>query len=333
MPSRLVGTLGVLALVSSLSGCGGSDADLVVYNAQHEELISEVAASFEEETGLQVELRNGSDLELANQLVAEGDSSPADVFLTENSPGMSLVQSEGLLTPLDQSTLEQIPEPYRPDDGSWTGFAARSTVLVYNTEAVTEDELPGSILDLADPTWKGRVAFSPTGADFQAIVSGVLELEGEQATRQWLEGLKENGEVYDGNNVVLESVNSGEVDTGIIYHYYWYRDQEEAGEVSDSSQLHFFSDGDPGAFISVSGAGILAAGDHRDAARQFVDYLVGAEGQQRIADSYALEYTLNPEVDLGRGVKGIGDLEPPDLDVSDLDGPQVVEMMRDVGFL
>jgi iron(III) transport system substrate-binding protein len=334
MPSRrsLV-RLSALALLLPLTACGEDEPDLVVYNAQHEELIVEVAKEFEEKTDLKVELRNGSDLELANQLVAEGESSPADVFLTENSPAMSLVQSEGLFQPLADSTLQQIPEQFRPDDGSWTGFAARSTVLFYNTQAVQENELPTSILELAEPEWKGRVSFSPTGADFQAIVSAVLELEGEAATREWLEGLKENGEVYDGNNVVLESVNSGEVDTGIAYHYYWYRDQEESGEVSDNTQLHFFGGGDPGAFVSISGAGILAGGDHQDAATQFVDYLVSAEGQQGIADSYALEYTLNPEVDLGRGVRSLDDLEPPDVDVSDLNGPKVVELMQDVGFL
>ena len=334
MPSRrVIASVSALLMLAPLTACGEEEADVVVYNAQHEELIDEVAQEFEDETGLTVELRNGSDLELANQLVAEGESSPADVFLTENSPAMSLVQSDGLFTTLDDATLEQIPEQYRPDDGSWTGFAARSTVLFYNSDAVQEDELPASLLELAEPEWAGRVSFSPTGADFQAIVSAVLELEGEAATREWLEGLKENGEVYDGNNVVLESVNSGDVDTGIAYHYYWYRDQEESGEVSDDTGVHFFGGGDPGAFVSVSGAGVLAAGDHQDAAAQFVDYLVSAEGQQVIADSYALEYTLNPEVDLGRGVRSLDDLEPPDVDVSDLNGPKVVELMQEVGFL
>ena len=333
MPRRLLAAAGALALCLPLTACGEDEPDLVIYNAQHEELISEVAASFEEESGLDVELRNGSDLELANQLAAEGESSPADVFLTENSPAMSLVQSEGLFELLPQQTLDQIPDQYRPDDGSWTGFAARSTVLFYNTGMVQEGDLPASILELAEPEWEGRVSFSPTGADFQAIVAAVLELEGEAATREWLEGLKENGEVYDGNNVVLESVNAGEVETGIAYHYYWYRDQEESGEVSDDTRLHFFEGGDPGGFVSVSGAGILAAGEHQEAAQEFLDYLVGVEGQQQIADSYALEYTLNPEVDLGRGVRGLDELEPPQVDVSDLDGPQVVELMQEVGFL
>lgn len=330
----LLGLLAAVLFLPSLAACGGGDeADVIVYNAQHEELIDVVAKAFEKKTGLTVELRNGSDLELANQLVAEGQASPADVFLTENSPAMSLVQSKGLLTELDPSTLDHVPAQYRPDDGTWTGFAARSTVLVYNTDQVKPADLPTSLMDLAEPQWKGKVSFSPTGADFQAIVSAVLHLEGEQRTKQWLAGLKRNGEVYDGNNVVLQSVNKGDVETGIIYHYYWYRDQEESGENSDSSQLYFFGDQDPGAFISVSGAGVLAAGDHQANAQKFVDYLTSKEGQQVIADSYALEYTLNPEVDLGRGVKGLAELDPPDVDVSDLNGPEVVTLMQEAGFL
>jgi iron(III) transport system substrate-binding protein len=317
-------------LVSCSSDSGPS---LVVYNAQHEELIDEVAKGFTEKTGIEVELRNGSDLELANQLVEEGDASPADVFLTENSPAMTLVDGKSLFANLPSTTLDRIPDQYRPDDGEWTGFAARSTVLVYNTDQLSEKELPTSLMDLAKPEWKDRISFSPTGADFQAIVSAVLATQGEPATKDWLAGLKANGAVYDGNNVVLESVNSGEVPAGVIYHYYWYRDQEESGENSDRSRLHFFGKQDPGAFVSVSGAGVLKSSDDAADARKFVDYLTSKEGQQVIADSYALEYTLNPQVALDRDVKPLSELQPPAVDVSDLNGPKVVGLMQEAGFL
>ena len=331
---RPVAALALALAVPLLAACGGEEKpSLVVYNAQHEELIDVVAKEFTKETGIEVQLRNGSDLELGNQLATEGKASPADVFLTENSPAMTLVDRKGLFADLDAATLDQIPEQYRPDDGQWTGFAARSTVMVYNTDQVSEDELPASIMDLAKPEWRDRVSFSPTGADFQAIVSAVLATQGTEATRDWLAGLKANGTVYDGNNVVLESVNSGEKPTGVIYHYYWYRDQEESGENSDASQLHFFKDGDPGAFVSVSGAGVLGSSDDAADAQKFVEYLVSPKGQQVIADSYALEYTLNPEVDLGRDVRPLSDLSPPDVDVSELSSPEVTELMQEAGFL
>ena len=317
-----------------LSACGADDEpSLVVYNAMHEELIDTVAKAFTKKTGIEVKLRNGSDLELGNQLATEGSASPADVFLTENSPAMTLVAGKNLFTKLDQKTLDRIPEQYRPDDGKWTGFAARSTVVLYNKDLVRQNQLPESILDLAKPAWKGRISFSPTGADFQAIVSAVLATRGEAATEKWLAGLKRNGTVYDGNNVVLESVNSGQTDAGITFHYYWYRDRQESGENSSNSKLHFFGNQDPGAFLSVSGAGVLKSSDDAKDAQAFLDYLTSKEGQQVIADSYALEYTLNPEVDLGRGVRPLSELEPPDVDVSELNGPKVVKMMQEAGFL
>ena len=337
MPARRRIALAAAALlpVSLLAACGGEDEPrVVVYNAQHEELVVEVAKAFEKKTGVEVELRNGKDLELANQLVAEGDASPADVFLTENSPAMRVVDQEGLFAGLDQTTLDRIPEQYRPGDGDWTGFAARSTALVYNTAAVKPAELPTSILDLAEPQWKGRVTFSPTGADFQAIVAAVLALKGEAATTAWLEGLKANRGFDSGNNlVVMKAVNDGQADIGIFYHYYWYRDQAEARENSGNTELLILGDQDPGAFLSTSGAGVLANGDNPEEAQQFVDYLTSAEGQQVIADSYALEYTLNPEAPLTREVKPLAELEPPAVSTDDLDADTVIELMQDTGLL
>ena len=161
----------------------------------------------------------------------------------------------------------------------------------------------------------------------------MLEQEGEDATRQWLEGIKANGTVYQGNNVVLNEVNAGTIDAGVIYHYYWYRDQEESGENSSSSQLHYFGDQDPGAFLSVSGAGVLKSSKHQADAEKFVAYLSSEAGQQLIADSYALEYPLNPAVDLGRDVKPLSELDPPVVPASKLNSQQVISLMQDVGFL
>ena len=333
MRARLPLTLVSLALASALLSSCSSEPDLVVYNAQHEELMNEIVPLFEEETGLDVELRHGKDLELANQIVAEGKDSPADVFLTENSPAMSIVDNAGLFTKVSEKATAPIPDQYVPSSGNWTGFIARSTVVMYNTDQATEADMPTSILDFARPEWKGRVSFSPTGADFQAIVSAVLELEGEEATRAWLAGLKENGVELQNNLVVLQSVNAGEVEAGIAYHYYWYRDQAEAGDNSDSSALHFFGSEDPGAFLSVSGAGVLASSEHQDTAQQFVEFLTSAEGQRAMAESYALEYPLNPDASLPAEVKPFDELEPPAVDVSTLNGPKVTELMTEAGLL
>ncbi len=333
--SRVSVTLAATLLTAStLSGCGAfGSPDLVIYNAQHEQLLDEIVPLFEEESGLSVELRSGKDLEMANQIVAEGTDSPADVFLTENSPAMSIVDNAGLFAELPEAATATIPEQYVPSDRAWTGFLARSTVAMYNTDSMTDADMPASILDFAKPEWKGRVAFSPTGADFQAIVSAVLALEGEDATRAWLRGLKDNGVIVQNNLVVMQSVDSGEVDAGIAYHYYWYRDRAENGSDSDSSALHFFGNQDPGAFLSISGAGILASSEHQEAAEEFITWLTGTDAQQAMAESYALEYPLNPDADLNPEVKPFDELEPPQVDVSSLNGPQVTDLMTGAGLL
>ena len=337
MRLRITAVLAV-TVAATLSACSGNNdgaepRSITVYNAQHEDLLVEMAPIFEKKTGIKVRLRHGKDFELGNQLVAEGAKTPADVFLTENSPAMSLVESRGLFAPLPAETLRKIPAEYRPESGSWTGWAGRATVLVYNSENISEADLPESIMDLADPAWKGRTSFSPSGADFQAIVSAVLQLEGETATKEWLAGLKANGTVYQGNNVVMNSVNDGQVDTGVIYHYYWYRDQEEAGQNSDNSKLHYFGKKDPGAFLSVSGAGVLKASKNKADAQKFVDFLVSESGQKALANSYALEYPLNPAISLEPPIPPLSEIDPPAVDVTDLNGPKVIEMMQEAGLL
>lgn len=330
--------LATVVVAVSTTGCGlvggGDDGpSIVVYNAQHQQLLEGLAPMFTKKTGIKVRLRNGSDSELAAQLIEEGDKSPADVFLTENSPAMSAVEREGLFMKLDPSLTAPIPAQYKPNSGMWTGFVSRSTVLVYNKSQLSPKDMPKSILDLAKPQWAGKVSFSPTGADFQAITAAVIELVGEDRARRWLQGLKTNATVYDNNLVVLEGVNSGKTATGIEYHYYWYRDKVENGDLSTDSALYFFGNKDPGAFLSVSGAGILDSSDNKGNAEKFLAFLMSKEGQQAIADSYALEYPLNPAVTLGPPVKPFDELDPPKVDVSSLDSEKAVNLLTEVGFL
>jgi iron(III) transport system substrate-binding protein len=339
----LAAALSVAALAVTLSACGGgstattaSSSDtptLTLYNAQHEDLMKAMVDGFTASTGIKVEMRNGDDAEMANQIVQEGKASPADVFVTENSPSIQVVDAAGLLAPLPQSTLDQVPAQYRPTDGRWTGFAARSTVLAYNPTKVAEGALPASMVDLADPAWKGRIGFAPGGADFQAIVSAVYALKGEEATRTWLQGLKDNGQVFRGNGAVMQAVNEGRIDAGIIYHYYWYKDRAESGENSKNVELHYFRNQDPGAFVSVSGAGVLASSKEQDAAQRLVAYLTSADGQRRSAESTALEYTVATGSASAPALPPLDGLQAPTIDPGSLNGPQVTSLMQQVGLL
>jgi iron(III) transport system substrate-binding protein len=298
---RLLAVAGTGVAMFALAACGGAAGGtaednpnaLVVYNAQHESMTTIWADGFTKETGIEVVLRHGKDFELANQIKAEGDRSPADVFLTENSPAMAVVENAGMFADIDSATLAQVPKKYSTSTGKWVGIAARSTVFVYNTERLRTEELPESIMDLAKPEWQGRWGAAPGGADFQAIVSAMLELEGEEKTEAWLQAMKVNYKNYSGNNTVLQGANSGEIDGGIIYHYYWYRDQAKTKE----------------------------------------NFITGPTGQQALADSAEFEYTVGSKVPANPALQPLSELDPPKVDPSKLNGPKVIELMSNAGLI
>ncbi|CZW52769.1 iron ABC transporter substrate-binding protein [Enterobacter cloacae] len=338
MNSRLLSCFSLALLSSSLflstqSVAADNDEGIVVYNAQHENLVKSWVDGFTKETGIKVTLRNGDDSELGNQLVQEGSASPADVFLTENSPSMVLVDNAKLFAPLDAETLKQVPAEYRPAHGRWIGIAARSTVFVYNPEKLSEQQLPKSLMDLAKPEWKGRWAASPSGADFQAIVSAMLALKGEQATLEWLKAMKANFVAYKGNSTVMKAVNAGQIDGGVIYHYYRFVDQSKTGENSKNTKLYYFKHQDPGAFVSLSGGGVLASSKHKAQAQAFIKYITGKEGQDSLRTNNAFEYAVGVNVASNPKLVPLNELDAPKVEPSTLNSKKVIALMTQAGLL
>lgn len=317
----------------SSSQSSGASGTLTVYNAQHESLTQEWIAGFTKATGITVEYRQGSDTEMANQLVSEGDKSPADVFLTENSPSMTLVENAGLFAPIGAEIIAQVPEGYRPSTNAWTGIAARSTVFVYNKDKLAEADLPASIMDLAKPEWKGRWAASPSGADYQAIISAILQLKGEDETLTWLKAMKENATAIKGNSAVMKAVNAGEFDGGVIYHYYYFGDQAKGGQNSAKIGMHYFGNSDPGAFVSISGGGVLKSSKNAEAAQKFLAHITGKEGQAVLRDGTSFEYPIASDIEANAKLKPLSELAAPTIDPATLNSPKVVELMQEAGLL
>ncbi|RDJ27738.1 iron ABC transporter substrate-binding protein [Bosea caraganae] len=329
----------ILALGVTITGAGMASAQtadtagITVYNAQHASLTKAWAEGFTKETGIKVTMRQGSDTELANQLVQEGAASPADVFVTENSPAMVLVDKAGLFATLPQDVLAQVPEGFRPKDGHWMGVAARSTVFVYDKRKLKEADLPKSMLDLADPKWKGHWAASPSGADFQAIVGALLQLKGETVTVDWLKAMKANSTAYRGNSVAMKAVNAGEVDGAVIYHYYYFGDQAKTAENSANVGLHYFRNSDPGAFLSTSGAGVLASSKHKKEAEAFVKWMSGKQGQAVLRDGDSFEYAIGNGAESNAKLEPIAKLQAPKVEPSTLDSKKVSDLMTAAGLL
>ena len=322
---------------AALVGCGAAVAQsaepLVIYNAQHDDLTAAWVQAFTRETGIKVVVRNGGDAELGNQLLQEGKASPADVFLTENSPAIAMVDSAGLLAPLNADTLAQVPANFRPAHGRWIGVAARSTVFAYGKTKLSQAQLPKSLLDLANPAWKGRWAASPTGADFQAIVSALLELKGEAVTADWLKAMKSNAVAYKGNGTVMRAINAGQIEGGVIYHYYYYGDQAKTGENSDKVGLHYFRNEDPGAFVSISGGGVLATSKRPAEAQAFLKWLTAKGGQDILRTGRSFEYAVSEGAQSNRSLVPLSELQYPKVEPSRLNGRKVNDLMTQAGLL
>ncbi len=306
---------------------------ITIYNAQHVSLAREWVDAFTRQTGVKVVVRNGSDTELANQIVQEGAASPADVFLTENSPSMALVENAGLFAKLPADILAQVPAAFRPTSGNWIGIAARTTVFAYNPAKLPADQLPASLAELAEPKWKARWAASPAGADFQAIVSAMLALKGEAATLAWLKAMKTNATAYRGNGAALKAVNAGEIEGAVIYHYYWFGDRAKTGENSGHTALHYFRHQDPGAFVSISGGGVLASSKHRALAETFLRWVTGSGGQGILRTGDSFEYAVGTGAASNPDLVPLQDLQAPDIDPATLNSKRVTELMIQAGLL
>jgi iron(III) transport system substrate-binding protein len=334
--SLLAVALALAAL--ALSACGSSGRSggsaITLYNGQHEQTTAALVAAFEKQTGIKVDVRTGDEAELGDQIMQEGSSSPADVFYTENTPVLEALREHGLLAAVTPSTLAAVPSRYDSAEGDWVGVSARVSVLVYNTSEISASQLPGSILELARPKWKGKLGFAPSETDFQPLITSIVKSDGTAAAERWLKGLQANSKTYPDNETVVAQVNNGESAVGLINHYYWFRLRAEIGAGAMHSALHYYAAEDPGDLVNVSGAAVLKSSTHQAAAQRFLAFLVSRTGQETIAHSHSYEYPLRPGVAPAPGLRPFADLEPSPLTPAELgDGSQALALEQKLGLL
>jgi len=339
-----MGATAVMVLAASaLAACGGAASgagtSITLYSGQHEQTTDALVAGFEKATGITVNVRSDDEDTLADGIVSEGSRSPADVIYTENSQVLEYLQGKGLLAHVDAAALARTPARYNSPQGDWLGVSARVSVLIYNPSLIAADQLPTSVLELADPKYAGKLAIAPQETDFQPIVTAVARADGQAAALRWLSAIKANAgpHNYPDNETIADEVNRGTVAFGIVNQYYWYRMRAEIGAANVHSKIAYFAAGDPGYVVDVSGAAVLKSSAHQAAAQKFLAYLVSPQAQEIIANpakSISFEYPIASGVTTQAGETPLAQLRPYPISVAELGtGTTAIDLMRQAGLL
>jgi iron(III) transport system substrate-binding protein len=323
----------------ALAGCGGGgfspgEDELVIYSGREEELVGDLIERFEEETGIDTAVRYANSSELAATLAEEGGNSPADVFWAQDPGALGAVEAEGRFAELPDDLLERVDERFRDSDGRWVGVSGRVRVIAYNTDALSEDEVPDRIDDVTDPEWRGKVGIAPPNASFQAFVSAMRLSRGDEETREWLEAVQANEpRFYENNIAILEALSEGEIELGLVNHYYLPLITSENPDAPVEN--HYLAPGDDGALVSVAGAGVIEGTDKPEQAQRFVEFLLSETGQRFYAEeTEEAEYPLVEDVEPRAGQPPLESLRGPDIQLDELGAEleTTLELLAETGF-
>ena len=329
------------ASLLALAGCTASqesestqEGELVIYSGRSEELIAPLIEQFETSSGTDVSVRYGDSAELAAQILEEGQQTPADVFFAQDAGALQVLQDEELTTGLPTDTVEQVPAQYRSAEDQWVGTSGRARVIVYNTDAVNPDQVPDSVQELTAQQWRGKVGIAPTNASFQSFVTALRKTQGEEAAQQWLADLEANDvQTFENNSAILDAVDAGQVELGLVNHYYLYEKADEVGEANLSAANGAFAAGDPGNLVNVAGVAVTPTGSANRVSEEFVDFLLSPQAQDYFATQTS-EYPLTDAAEPRAELPPLATIEGPELtldQLADLRGTQ--DMLMQVGLL
>ena len=318
LPPLLTAALCALALGACGGGDDESNSNITVYSGRSEELIGPLVERYERRSGTQVDVRYGDTAELAGTILEEGDNSPADVFFSQDAGALGALEKEDRLAQLPPEVIEAVDPRFRSRAGNWVATSARARVVAYNRDRVERSELPRSILGFTDERWRGRIGWAPTNGSFQAFVTALRVLEGDDGAREWLEGIAANDpEVFDDNEPIRDAVARGEIDVGFVNHYYVAQAQAEEG--SDYPvEVYFPPGGDPGSLVNVAGVGVLASSDEGDAGERFIRFMLSEEAQRHFARE-TKEYPVAAGVRADPRLVPLERIQQPQIDLSNLD--------------
>lgn len=311
----------------------GSQAveELTIYSGRSEEFIAPFLAQWEQESGISLNVRYGDSAELAAQILEEGENSPADLFLSQDAGSLGAVAAAGLFTQLPGSVATQIDNSFIAGNRSWVGVTGRARVFAYNPDAVSV--LPQSIADLTKAIYRGKIGIAPSNASFQAFVTALINEKGEAVAQKWLSDIKANDvKIYLKNSAIVEAIDQGEIDLGLVNHYYIWEVATALGR-DIKVKNGYFTSGDIGNLINVSGAGVLATSKKQDAAFELINFLTSDPIQKKFVEE-THEYSLIPGSTPPQGVPDFKSLGSPRVDLGDLANTQrTQDLLIKVGLL
>ncbi|AUC59977.1 ABC-type iron(III) uptake system substrate-binding component FbpA [Cyanobacterium sp. HL-69] len=305
--------------------------ELTIYSGRNEELIGPLLERFEEETGVTVQVRYGDTAELAAAILEEGENTPADIYFGQDAGALGALQLEGRTKPIPQELLDKVDSRFRSPEGQWIGISGRARTLAYNVDLVEESELPDSIWALTEEQWSGKVAWAPTNGSFQSFVTAMRVTEGDERTREWLQGIIDNNpQVYPNNTTTVEAVGRGEAEIGLVNHYYLNRFTTED---PNFPVAHHYTNNDVGAMINVAGVSILDGTDSEAVAIALIDFLLTDESQAYFAEN-TNEYPLIEGAAPPQDQVSIEEINPPSIDLSSLEDLEgTLNLLREMGAI
>jgi len=316
--------------LASVIGMKPEAGHLVVYCGRGEELIRPVIERFEEQTGIDVSIRYAGTSELTATLLEEGNHSPADVFFAQDAGALGALNRAGTLDILPADLLDLVNARYRSPDGTWVGVSGRARVLVYNPQKIEEGHLPEDLFGLIDPVWKGRIGWAPENGSFQSFVTALRVREGDERALAWLQGIKANEpRVYAKNSAIVQAVADGEIDVGLVNHYYLYTARRTNPKINAAN--YYFPRTDAGSLVNVAGVGLLKTSKNKNAALAFIRYLLASDTQLFFAKETS-EYPMVSGVEIPSDLKPLNDIAVPDIDLNRLDDLEgTLELIRRAG--
>jgi len=306
---------------------------LVIYSGRSEKLVGPIIEQFALTSGIDVDVKYGKTAEIAATIMEEGSNSPADLFFAQDPGGLGVIEANDMFIALPDTITGLVPDNRKSEMNKWVGITGRARTLVHNT-GIDKGDLPNDLWELVnDSRWKGKIGYAPTNGSFQAMVSGMRAEWGEEKTEEWLNALlAQDPQIYPKNTPQVAAAAAGEIDIGLVNHYYLHRFLADQGDAFEARNHHLPAGG-PGSIVLVAGAGVLKTADNEDNALLFLNYLLSTVGQQYFA-AQTYEYPLVEGVKTQRILTPLGEINSPQISytkMNDLQG--TIDLLTKVGAL